>query len=121
MNNEAKARRKTKSDILGKARVMTYNDLEAARVKRAEKEAAKEAKGKGIRGRKLKSAPPETEEATADKGKRGAKRKNAEPEPVAPELDVPELTAKVPRTSGTQAAEVAIAPGPWRAPVARMW
>ncbi|OCL09445.1 hypothetical protein AOQ84DRAFT_375833 [Glonium stellatum] len=70
INNKAKARRKTKSDILEKARIMTYKDLKAARVKRAQQEAAKEAKGKGKnkgkRGRKPKSAllEPETE-ATA--------------------------------------------------------
>jgi hypothetical protein len=39
MNNEAKARRKTTSDILGRARVMRYEDMEVARAKRAEKEA----------------------------------------------------------------------------------
>jgi hypothetical protein len=31
MNNEAKVRRSTKSLVLGKARVMSYEDLEAAR------------------------------------------------------------------------------------------
>jgi len=36
----------TKSVILGKAKVMSYEDLEDARAKRAEKEAAKGAKGK---------------------------------------------------------------------------
>jgi hypothetical protein len=121
MNNEAKARRTTASDILGRARVMTYEDIEAARAKHAEKGAAKEAKGKGKRGRKPKSATPETEEATTDKGKRGKKRKSAAPEPEAPDADVPEPTAKVSWISGTEVAEVAIAPGPWRAPVARMW
>ncbi|KAF2735862.1 hypothetical protein EJ04DRAFT_403811, partial [Polyplosphaeria fusca] len=35
MNDEAKTRRKTKSEILGKARVMSYEDIEAARAKRA--------------------------------------------------------------------------------------
>jgi hypothetical protein len=31
INNEAKVRRSTKSLVLGKARVMSYEDLEAAR------------------------------------------------------------------------------------------
>lgn len=79
---------------------MTCDDLEAARVKRAEKEAAEEAKGKGKRGRKRKSAAPETD---------------------APEPDVSEPTAQVVRMSRTQVAEDAIVPGPCRAPVARMW
>ena len=56
INDEAKVRRSTKSLVLGKAKIMSYEDLEEARAKRAEKEAAKEAKGKGKRGRKCKSA-----------------------------------------------------------------
>jgi hypothetical protein len=121
MNDESKVRRSTKSDILGKAKVMSYEDLEEARAKRAEKEAAKEAKGKGKRGRKAKSAVPEVEEASADKGNRGRKRKS-----TAPEADAPEPKAKVPRTS--EVSEPARAPVAWmskaqepfRAPVARM-
>src|ERR1700761_218607 len=100
MNKEATARRKTKSNILGKAKVMSYDDLEAARVKRAEKEAAKEAKGKGKRERRPKSAPTETEEV---KENHGTKEKNAAPEPVV--LDTLQLTAKGPWTSGTQVAD----------------
>ncbi|ORX92858.1 hypothetical protein BCR34DRAFT_500368, partial [Clohesyomyces aquaticus] len=61
MNNEAKTRRKTRSDILGKARVMTYEDIEAARAKRAEQDAAKEARGKRKRGRLKKVAEEEAE------------------------------------------------------------
>ncbi len=58
INDEAKVRRSTKSIILGKAKVMSYEDLEEARSKRAEKEAAKSAKGKGRRGRKPKNIAP---------------------------------------------------------------
>ena len=57
----------TKSVVPGKAKVMSYEDLEEARTKRAEKVAAKEAKGKGKPGRKPKNAAPEAEKATADK------------------------------------------------------
>jgi hypothetical protein len=46
VNNEAKARRSTRPLVLGKAKVMSYEDLEEARAKRAAKDAAK-AKGKG--------------------------------------------------------------------------
>jgi hypothetical protein len=46
INNEAKVRRSTKSLVLGKARVMSYEDLEAVRAKRAEKEASKATKNK---------------------------------------------------------------------------
>ncbi|PSN58983.1 hypothetical protein BS50DRAFT_444481, partial [Corynespora cassiicola Philippines] len=38
INNEARVRRSTKSVVLGKAKVMSYEDLEEARKKRAAKE-----------------------------------------------------------------------------------
>ena len=59
MNNEAKIRRSTKSVVLGKAKVMSYEDIEEARAKRAAKEVIK---GKGKRGRKRKSAALEAGE-----------------------------------------------------------
>lgn len=60
INDEGKARRSTKSEILGKAKVMSYEDLENVRANRAIKEAAKEAKkvdtaGKRRHDRKRKS------------------------------------------------------------------
>jgi hypothetical protein len=94
------------------AKVISYEDFQEARVKRAEKDATKEAKGKGKRGRKRKSAMPEAgeaeaDEATADKGKRGRKRKSA-----TLEADEPELEPEVARLMYTLV--------PWRAPVVRM-
>ncbi|KAL2040388.1 hypothetical protein N7G274_006831 [Stereocaulon virgatum] len=59
VNNEAKVRRSTRSVVLGKAKVMSYEDLEQARAKRAAKEKATVNKGKGKRGRKRKSPTPE--------------------------------------------------------------
>jgi hypothetical protein len=53
MNNEAKVRRLTKSLVLGKAKVMSYQDLEEARAKRKGKE--KVATDKVARGRKRKA------------------------------------------------------------------
>lgn len=44
INNEAKVRRSIKSEIIGRARVMSYEDLEKARADRATKDAEKEAK-----------------------------------------------------------------------------
>jgi hypothetical protein len=135
INNEAKVRRSTKSLVLGKAKVMSYEDLEEARAKRVVKDAVKEAKGKGKRGRKRKRATPEVEEATAGKVKRGRKRKSAvleaEVEAEAEEPE-PEPNAKMARTSKAPApsrasvmqtpiAEDEIVPEPWRAPVAQMF
>jgi uncharacterized protein YfaQ (DUF2300 family) len=56
-NNEAKVRRSTKSTVLGKATVMSFEALVEARAKRMEKEAAKAAKKK--RTRKRGAATPE--------------------------------------------------------------
>ena len=53
MNNEAKVRRSTKSIVLGKAKVMSFEDIEMARAAPATKEVIK---GQGKRGRKRKSA-----------------------------------------------------------------
>jgi hypothetical protein len=57
MNNEAKVRRSTKS--VGKAKVMSFEDIEEARATRAAKEVIK---GKGKHGRKRKSAALEADE-----------------------------------------------------------
>jgi hypothetical protein len=54
LNKEAKIRRSTRSIVLGKAKVMNYEDLEEARKKYAEKENAKAIAGKGKGGRKRK-------------------------------------------------------------------
>ena len=70
MNNEAKVRRSIKSVVLGRAKIMSFEDIEVARVTRAAREVIK---GKGKRGRKRKSAALEADEQ--------------EPEPE-PELEV---------------------------------
>ena len=57
MNNEAKVRRSTRSIVLGKAKVMSFEDIEVARAVRAAKEVIK-----GKRGRKRKSAALEADE-----------------------------------------------------------
>ncbi|RYN15431.1 hypothetical protein AA0115_g13097, partial [Alternaria tenuissima] len=57
INNEAKARRSTRSIVLGKAKVMSFEDLEEAKVRRAEKDKA--AAQKGQRGRKRKEPASE--------------------------------------------------------------
>ena len=54
MNNEAKVRRSTKSTVVGKAKVMSYEDIEEARAKCATKEAIADQK-KVKRGRKRKN------------------------------------------------------------------
>jgi REP element-mobilizing transposase RayT len=63
VNNEAKVRRSTKSLVLGKAKVMGYEELVEAGEKRVKKEAAQRAKGKGKRGWKHTSAAVEDDTA----------------------------------------------------------
>ena len=106
INNEGKVCRSTKSEILGKARVMSYEDLKKARAERTVKEAAKEAK---------KGAKNVTKVATAGKGKRGQKRKSPE------EAGASESKAKVARMSKAQVEVDEIVSETWRAPVAQMW
>jgi hypothetical protein len=122
INNEAKVRRSTKSLVLGKAKVMSYEDLVTKRAEREAKDQAK-AKGKGKCGRKRKSSAEadaaeadtlEAELPEAGKGKGGQKRKSP------PEAGLPE-PAKVARMTEAQLEEDKITPVQPRAPVARMW
>ena len=87
INNEAKVRRSTTAVVLGKGKgkVMSYEDLEEARAKRAAKDAMK---GKEKRGRKRKNTVLEVDDPEAEpeeahaakelhaKRKRGRKRKS---------------------------------------------
>jgi len=111
MNNEAKVRRSTQSLILGKAKVMSFKDIEVARAARAAKEVIK---GKGKRGLKRKGATVEADEPEPEvaraaeevingRRKRGRKRKSSALEADEPEPEVALYT-----------------PVPWTAPVARM-
>ncbi|KAK6611214.1 hypothetical protein H4I96_02812 [Botrytis cinerea] len=52
INNEAKVRRSTRSVVLGKAKIISYEDIEEAQVKRTANDAQK---GKMERGKKRKS------------------------------------------------------------------
>lgn len=121
INNEAKVRRSTKSLVIGKARVISYEDLEKARAERVAKDLAKVAARvakEQKNAKKSATATPATDEAEAEKPRRGRKRKGRA------EGDMPEPKAKMVRTGGTEALEgeqEAGTPEPWRAPVARMW
>ena len=93
--------------MLGKARVMSYEDLEAARSKRAEKEASR-----------------------VTKNKRGGKRKGGigaqgtcMPETIAEAVQIEargpaDVTLQV---AWTRAEDSLLTPCPGRAPVAQMW
>jgi hypothetical protein len=96
INKEAKVRRSTRSLVLGKAKVMSYEDLKVAREARAAKDKVKAGKGKGNGSRKRKCA--------------------------ALEADMAEPNAKVVRTSTVRKeAKDKDSVVPWMAPVARMY
>ncbi|PVH67467.1 hypothetical protein DL98DRAFT_642015, partial [Cadophora sp. DSE1049] len=80
-NNEAKVRRSTKSAILGKgkAKVMSFEDIEAARTVRAAKDAVK---SKGKRGRKRKNPEPEASEAEPEPEVEVNPQPEPQPEPA---------------------------------------
>ena len=108
INDEGKVRRSTKSETLGKARVMSFEDLEKARAERVVKEAKKAAK-------EAKEGVKEIKKLTiAVRRTRGRKCKSGK------EAGALEPKANVVWTSEVQ-VEDEIAPQPWRAPVARMW
>jgi hypothetical protein len=137
INDKAKVRRSTRSLVLGKASVMSYEDIKEARAKRAVKDATK---GKGKRGRKRKSnvldpepepesepgSDPELEpelepevaraakEDANGTAKRARKRKSVVPEAEQSEPE-PE------RMPVSEMARRTIAPEGWSAPVARMY
>ncbi|PSN74562.1 hypothetical protein BS50DRAFT_18554 [Corynespora cassiicola Philippines] len=99
VNDEAKIRRSARAEVLGKAKVMGFEELEAARAKRAEKDAVKEAKDKAKRDRKKALLEGETGEeqqqaATLSKVQRGRKRKGMS--------DVGGLKAKIIKQSEAQ-------------------
>lgn len=107
INNEAKVRRATKSHVLGKAKVMSYEDLEAARVKRKEKEAGKSGKQRRVRKRKQKAEKTCLSSTSVQ----------------AAAVRMPELVENLPPVAGTPVERGAslLAPCPGNAPVAQMW
>jgi REP element-mobilizing transposase RayT len=109
VNNEAKVRQSTKPLILGRAKVMSYDELKEAREKRAETEAATKAKGKGKRGRKRTNAAAEAD--AAEPKFKSARVSEAQKLPVPTDAQI----------SGTIVAENRVILEPWRAPVARMY
>ncbi|KAH9206242.1 hypothetical protein DL95DRAFT_416715 [Leptodontidium sp. 2 PMI_412] len=123
-NNEAKVRRLIRSVVLGKAKVMSYQDIEEARAKRAARDIVK---SKGKRGRKRKNTEPEASEAEPEpevevvsstkevkNGKRSRVRRRRSDAVEASEPEEPERQPE-------PQSEPQLEPAPWRAPVARMY
>jgi hypothetical protein len=127
INNEAKPRRSTRADILekGSGQVFSYEHLQEKRLKRAELNAAKEAKAEARRSQKCTNTTQDAVETTlsaSTKG-RGRKRKSTALEVEANSLDFgagPSAPKdKVAKVSHVQAAEAVGVP--FMAPVAKMY
>jgi hypothetical protein len=127
INNEAKPRRSTRADVLekGSGRVFSYEHLQEKRLKRAEIDAAKEAKAKARRSQKCTNITQDAVEVTssASTKRRRQKRKSTALEVEANSLgfgagpSVPkETVAKVSHVQATEALGV-----PFMAPVAKMY
>lgn len=107
-NNEAKVRRSTKSLVLGKARVVSYEDLKQARVERVKKDNARASRKKEVRGRQCKSNAPEADSPQSDTK-------------AAPISDAPEPASAPMIVVEPHVREEAPLSEPQRAPVAQMW
>jgi hypothetical protein len=106
VNKKAKVRRSTRPVVLGRVKVMSYEDLGEARKNRAEKENAKAAAGKGKRGRKRKHAEVES---------------GIEPDPEASPAARKQKEKATPMSEPAKMPEPARVSEPWGAPVARMY
>lgn len=109
INKEGKARNSTTSIVLGKGKgkVMGFEDLEAARTKRAEVEASKTAK-KNTRGRKRKGRAKSVDEQVSEVE-------------TARSNEVAALAGISAQVMWPQSGGCFTAPCPGRAPIARMW
>lgn len=110
INDEGKARRSTRAIVLGTAKVMSYEDLEEAKAKRAgQAEKSKNVKEKQKGGRKRKDGSPKACKSSANSGARRAS-------------DSAGMISDESQTTGPRdVVDGPTAPCPGRAPVARMW
>jgi len=99
INNEGEARRSTRAIVLGTAKVMSWEDLEEAKAKRAEQKKKEARKGKRAARSKRKTKSPKARDSSVENGVK--------------------YTGEAPSTHS--AIDVALAPGPGKAPVAKMW
>jgi hypothetical protein len=138
-NREVRGRKHTKASKIGTARVMTYEDLEAARMGRATKDTEKETKKVRRKNKKLLATMAEVHEASAGGANQDTAYRKAA---VLPSVEAAVDTVLVEAECGMQdeLGEFLLALQPegthfssdlygssnaeastWRAPVARMW
>jgi hypothetical protein len=113
INKEAKVRRSTRSLVIGKAKVISYKDLDTARAAQAVKDKAAAEKGKGKRGRK----PAREAEGDIEDEVKGDIEDEVNGGAHALDMGSSMCASKDRRTKQTSVKE----PKPWRAPVALMY
>lgn len=110
INNEGEARRSTRAIILGNAKVMSWEDLEEAKAKRAEQKEREVRKVGRTAGCKRKKKSPKAHDSLVEVvGEQTAEGSHAD-DNGADQLAEPRCTFDGP-----------LALGPGNAPVARMW
>jgi hypothetical protein len=110
INDEGKARRSTRAIVLGTAKVMSYEDLEEAKAKRAEQKEKKVRKGKRGGSNKRNNNSPKAHDSLVDLGAERTSEGSYTDNSDGNQLAKPRCTF-----------HGLLAPGPGRAPVARMW
>ena len=115
INNEAKVRRSTRSLVIGKAKVMKWEDLDKARATRAARDKAAAEKSKGKRGRKRKVSARE-----ADSNTEGEIENEADAQEGGSSVPTSKVRKKSKR-SCVQQSQPELEPEPCKAPVALMY
>ncbi|KAI7227738.1 hypothetical protein KC330_g8251 [Hortaea werneckii] len=110
INNEGEARRSTRAIVLGTAKVMSWEDLEEAKAKRAEQKEKEVRKITRAAGGKRKEKSPKAHDSLVEVGGERTGEGSHTINNGADQLAEPRCTFDGP-----------LAPGPGNAPVARMW
>jgi hypothetical protein len=131
INDEAKPRRSTRALVLSTAKVISYEDLNAALAKRAEQEAKAIARQRKAAEARVKKAKREEKGKVNKKKKQISKQKrqvallgacNLSTEPEARRTsDELRTTISEDQAAKLHGVDCPIAPYPGRAPTARMW
>jgi hypothetical protein len=117
INNEAKVRRSTRSLVIGKAKVVKWEDLDKARAARAARDKAATGKSKGKRGRKRKVSARE-----ADSNTEGEIENEADAQEAGSSVPTSKVRKKAKRSRVQQSRqEPEPESEPWKAPVAPMY
>jgi hypothetical protein len=121
-NSEAKVRRPTRSLIIGRAKVMSYEDLDKARVARAAKDKTAADKGTSKRGRKRESTAQDAEEEAVEVVAAGAgSRKVVAGGSGSRKVVFRQAGSSAPKVKPAKRGRSVQEPAPWTAPVALMY